>query len=139
VRGLVRGRVVVVGEDVADYDRHETVVGDLPGYILQANYIESLLDDRLIRPVPEVLNVLAGLMFFVAFEYVAWGYHHKRLNALKWIVILVAGTGLIIYLSVTLFGYYLNPATIGLLAVLLRLADMGLVPSREPRAGSIRR
>jgi hypothetical protein len=139
VRGLVRGRVVILGEDFTDVDRHDTVVGDLPGYILQANYIESLLDDRLIRPVPELLNVLAGLMFFGAFEYVAWEYHRRRLNALKWIVILVAGTGLIIYLSVTLFGYYLNPATIGLLAVLLRLADMALVPSREPHTGSIRK
>jgi hypothetical protein len=128
VRSLADGRIIIVGEDVAGIDRHDTVVGEMPGYILQANYIESLLDDRLIRPVPESLNVLAGLVFFAAFEYIAWRHHERRLYALSLIALLVVNSGLVIYLSVTLLGYYLNPATIGLLAVLLRLADTALVP-----------
>jgi hypothetical protein len=128
VRSLADGRIIIVGEDAAGFDRHDTVVGEMPGYILQANYIESLLDDRLMRPVPESLNVLTGLMFFAAFEYIAWRHHERRLYAFTLIGLLVAGTGLVIYLSVTLLGYYLNPATIGLLAVLLRLADTALVP-----------
>lgn len=134
LRSLADARVVIIGEDVTDADRHDTVVGDLPGYMLQANYIESLLDDRLIRPVPEGLNVLAGLLFFGAFEYIAWRYHERRLHAFSWIALLFAGTGLAIYLSVTLLGYYLNPATIGLLAVLLRLADTALLPAEEAPA-----
>jgi hypothetical protein len=128
IRRVVDGRVVVIGEDIADIDRHDTVVGDLPGYILQANYIESLLDDRLMRPVPEGLNVLAGLVFFAAFEYIAWRYHERRLRAFSLVALLFASAGLAIYLSVTLLGYYLNPATIGLLAVALRLADTALLP-----------
>jgi len=129
VRNLADGRVVIIGEDVMGFDTHDTVVGEMPGYFLQANYIESLLDDRLIRPVPEYLNVLAGFMFFAAFEYVAWRHHQRRLYAFGLICLLVAGTGLVVYLSVTLLGYYLNPATIGLLAVLLRLADTALLPA----------
>lgn len=41
----LRWRIVVVGE-INENDVHETVVGRLPGFVLQANYIESLLDDR---------------------------------------------------------------------------------------------
>ena len=58
VLSLVHGRVVVIGEDIPELDHHDTVVGNVPGYMLQANYIESLLDDRLIRPVPDVGNHL---------------------------------------------------------------------------------
>lgn len=133
VRSLADGRVVIIGEVTPD-DSFETVVGAMPGYILQANYIESLLDDRLIRPVPGGLNVLAGLLFFAAFEYIAWRHHERRLYAFILIGLLVAGSGLVIYLSVTLLGYYLNPATIGLLAVLLRLADTALVPAHAAPA-----
>ena len=136
IRSLIQGRVVVIGEDFPEVDRHETVVGNLPGYILQANYIESLLDDRLIRPmpalskVPEILNVdvLVGFLIFFCFEYLAWHYHHHRVKALAWITVLFLGAVLTIYLSVSLLGYYLDPATVCLLAVLLRVADLGLMP-----------
>jgi CHASE2 domain-containing sensor protein len=94
LRSLADGRVVIIGEDVTDADRHDTVVGGLPGYMLQANYIESLLDDRLIRPVPEGLNMMAGLRFFAAFEYIAWRYHERRIYPFSWIAVLIAGTGL---------------------------------------------
>ena len=133
VRSLADGRIIIIGEDRPGYDSFDTVVGKMPGYILQANYIESLLDDRLIRPVPAGLNVVAGLMFFAAFEYLAWRHHGRRLYALSSIALLVVGTALVIYLSVTLLGYYLNPATIGLLAVLLRLAYTALAPAEGAR------
>ena len=45
----LKHKIVVVG--TAENDRHESVLGEVPGYVLQANYIESLLDDRLFRPV----------------------------------------------------------------------------------------
>jgi hypothetical protein len=37
-------KIVVVGEETGDI--HESVLGRVPGAVLQANYIESLLDDR---------------------------------------------------------------------------------------------
>ena len=129
IRAQIQGRVVVVGEDFSDIDRHETVVGDIPGYILQANYVESLLDDRVIRPAPQLLNLLTGLMVFAGFEYLAWRYHHHRVKAFA---ALLVGTALIIYLSVTLLGYYLNPVTISVIAVLLRIGDLAIMPPGTP-------
>jgi CHASE2 domain-containing sensor protein len=46
----VQGRVVVVGEDVSGRDRHMLFGNDVSGVYLQANYIESLLDGRYLRP-----------------------------------------------------------------------------------------
>jgi serine/threonine protein kinase len=47
----IRGRVIVIGEDVAGRDRHTLFGNDVPGVYLQANYIESLLDGRYLRSV----------------------------------------------------------------------------------------
>ena len=116
VRALTRGKVVVIGEDYPGIDRHTTVVGDVAGYVLQANYIESILDDRLIRPVPELLDWAAGLMIFVCFEYLFSRYYGIR--KLTRLALLFAATALAVYLTVTLLGYYLNPTTISILAVL---------------------
>lgn len=45
-------RVVVIGEDDANQDRHLTPYGDVPGFVLQANYIEHLLRGRYFTPSP---------------------------------------------------------------------------------------
>jgi hypothetical protein len=37
-------KIVVVGEQ--NIDIHDSVIGHVPGFVLQANYIESLIDDR---------------------------------------------------------------------------------------------
>ena len=129
VRAKLLASVVLIGEDDSGSDRHDTAVGEIPGYYLQANYIESLLDDRLIRPVPEIINIVAGFSVFVGFEFIAWYYHHHRVKALLRFAVLVLGSGLIVYFSVTLFGYYLNPTAIGVLAILLRVADLALMPA----------
>jgi len=126
VRALTRGKVVVIGEDYPGFDRHSTVVGDVAGYVLQANYIESILDDRLIRPVPELLNWAAGLMIFVCFEYLFSRYYGIR--KLTRLALLFASVALAVYLTVTLLGYYLNPTAISVLAVLnSRLIEFFLV------------
>ena len=64
VRSLVRGKVVIIGEDVPDIDRHKTVVGDVAGFVLQADYVESLLDNRLIHPVSDIFNWTARIGHF---------------------------------------------------------------------------
>jgi CHASE2 domain-containing sensor protein len=110
-------------------DRHDTVVGDMPGYMLQANYLESLLDDRLIRPVPEAVDWISGFVVYAAFEFIIRRYHRRRVPGVLWALVLLSGTALTVYLAVTLFGYYLNPATVSLLAALMGLMDLVLWPS----------
>lgn len=61
----LRGKVVVIGE-ATERDKHASVVGDVPGYLLHANYIESLLDDRYFRPVYPVLEFVLTALGIVA-------------------------------------------------------------------------
>jgi len=136
VRELAHRPVIVIGEDIPELDRHDTVIGDIPGYMLQANYIESLLDDRVIRPVAEGWNLVTGLVVFVGFEYILWRFHRAPLAAVWRLIVLFGGVSLVIYLSVVLLGYYLNPAAVSIIAVLLRVADLalGTLPGSYERA-----
>jgi len=43
----LRGKIVLVGERGSDL--HQSALGEVPGYSLHPNYIESFLDDRLFR------------------------------------------------------------------------------------------
>ncbi len=61
----LRGKVVVIGE-ATEGDKHASVVGDVPGYLLHANYIESLLDDRYFRPVYPFLEFALTALGIVA-------------------------------------------------------------------------
>ena len=67
----IRGRVVVIGEDVPGRDRHTLLGNDVAGVYLQANYIESLLDDRYLRPFGAGWN-LALLALWVVFLYLVF-------------------------------------------------------------------
>jgi CHASE2 domain-containing sensor protein len=127
VQRLIRGKVVVIGDDYPGRDRFETVVGDIPGYVLQANYIESLLDDRIFLPVSEVVNSIAGILIFICVEYMFWRFHGIRA---PWRVGLVfICVALVVYLVVMFGGYYFNPTTLSILAVLnSRIIDLVLKP-----------
>ena len=50
-------RIVVIGDAVGD--KHDTVVGWVPGVVLQANYLESLLDDRYFIGLSTVCGTVA--------------------------------------------------------------------------------
>ncbi len=55
-------RVVLIGEENAS-DMWDSPVGRVPGAVLQANYIEALLDDRYLQPCPWWVQIILG--FFV--------------------------------------------------------------------------
>lgn len=64
----IRGRIIVIGQDVPGNDQHTLFGHDVPGVYLQANYIESLLDGRYLRPFGAGWN-FAILASWVAFLY----------------------------------------------------------------------
>jgi hypothetical protein len=81
---LKAGQIFLIAENT-DEDHHKSVIGELPGYVLQANYLESLLDDRCFRrinPLVEIILTLAGVIVIVilfekitgTFMALAWGY-----------------------------------------------------------------
>jgi CHASE2 domain-containing sensor protein len=57
----IRNHIIVIGNTTDDSDIDASVIGNVPGVVLQANYIESLLDDRFLKPVPGWWNLLINL------------------------------------------------------------------------------
>jgi hypothetical protein len=58
---LKGGQIILIAENSAQ-DIHKSVIGEVPGYVLQANYIEALLDDRCFRPIYPLLEVFFTFM-----------------------------------------------------------------------------
>jgi CHASE2 domain-containing sensor protein len=67
-REQLRGKVALVGWVDDSNDTHETPAGTMPGIFLQANYIESLLDGRLLHAVPLSWQFGLTLVWFVLIE-----------------------------------------------------------------------
>jgi hypothetical protein len=69
-RDELRHRIVMVamGRNSEHADYLPTVIGDIPGHVLQANYIEALLDDRLLWQLSQTLQFVLMLTVFVAVQ-----------------------------------------------------------------------
>jgi hypothetical protein len=109
VDSIRNGQVVVFGEQTQGVDEWPTVVGKQYGFILQANYIESLLDHRLFRKVPDWIDIVAGLVMLLGFEFILKFYEAKRLLALALAGLFIVVVFLIVYLVVNLAGFYPDP------------------------------
>lgn len=114
----LRGRIAILGETGYGVDSHDTsVIGRVPGTVLQANYIEALLDDRYFVPVPDWINYLVGFLFFVALEASLQG--HRSWLSLGRVALIVAGTFGLLSLTARQFGYYVDPAVSVLVLVFM--------------------
>jgi CHASE2 domain-containing sensor protein len=131
VLGNLNHRIVVIGERAEREDIHNSAIGEVPGFYLQANYIEALLDDRLFRPVPPPVNYLFGFLIFAAFEYILIKNLPNPFTAIFWIIFLLFATIVVLYLAVVHSGFYLNPVTVGLLAIFINLGHLAIARSEE--------
>jgi CHASE2 domain-containing sensor protein len=119
----LRGRIVIVGERSRDLDEHRSVVGPVPGYVLQANYVEALLDERYFEPAPW-LDYALGLLIFAALELVLVVFHRSFWRVVAGMVAVVTGTVLLLYLLVVHVGWYVNPVTVSVLALVIHLSHL---------------
>jgi len=69
---MLTGRIVLIAviDPEHNTDIHETLFGKMPGVVLQANYIESLVDGRFLRPVDQRLQIVIALIWFVVIDTV---------------------------------------------------------------------
>jgi CHASE2 domain-containing sensor protein len=68
----IEGRVIVIGEDVSGRDRHALFGNDVSGAYLQANYIESLLDGRYLRPFGAGWDLIVFAAWLVFLYLIFW-------------------------------------------------------------------
>lgn len=113
------GKVILIGEINWAMDAHQTVMGRMPGVYAQANYVEALLDDRYFRPLP-VVDYLFGFVFLVALELILIIYRGHWLTMGLLIAALLIFSVALLYLMIMHLGWYVNPAAVGLIAVVLR-------------------
>jgi CHASE2 domain-containing sensor protein len=131
------GRIVILGETGPSIDRHDsTVDGEVPGSILQANYVESLLDGRYFLPAPAWLNYVVGFLFFVAME--ASLRSRRRLGSLAGVVLLIVVTFGLLSLAVRYLGYFIDPAVSVVVLVLMLTAWVfeAIAKTGEPQHAS---
>ena len=101
-----KDKVVVVGQSGSGEDIHPSAIGAVPGMILQANYVESLLDGRVFEPLPTSVQVIAGLLWLAALFWVS-----SRLASHPVLVAVLSIIGallsyFLIHFTVLHFGYY---------------------------------
>jgi hypothetical protein len=124
----LRGRIVFVGENQPNIDQWTTESGVVPGVVLQANYVESLLDGRYFEPVAWYWNIIAGLIVFFCFhlllilaeEVVAYWKLQRPIHLLlaaTAAVTVVAGSFLVLAACVLIFGLYIDPLNLSLAAM----------------------
>ena len=134
----LKGKIVLITQQNVQSDLWGSVDGEVPGYLLRANYIESLLSDRYTKPVGpawETLSILLGtIVTLIVLEE-----RQKRFIRLAKAVLTLA----IVVFGSSLLLMYLGRFTIialplGIVAFihfsirLLRFVISGLGPSRQP-------
>jgi hypothetical protein len=109
----IRHRVIIIGNKKANQDYHPSVIGDVPGVVLQANYIESLMDDRYLKPVSPWWNIGINLLavFVIGCLFLLPVFRkHMGLSSTKAAIIslsIVSVLWVLSYLIVVTLGYYM--------------------------------
>ncbi|HMI64492.1 MAG TPA: hypothetical protein VK517_00540 [Cyclobacteriaceae bacterium] len=72
------GQVVLIGQD-STTDQHLLFGQQLPGFYLQANYIESLLDGRYLKPIGGRWNLIIFILWLGGLYLLFWIQPEKAL------------------------------------------------------------
>lgn len=120
----LRGKIVIIGESGNEDDRHDGVFGkQIPGFILQANYIEAMLDQRYYKSIAW-LDYAVGFLVFVVVCFSGLNIcslckWRENLKLLGNLICVLGVIFLLLHLSVVWFGIYINPITISVLAIVI--------------------
>jgi hypothetical protein len=99
-------KIVLVGLTGVSDDVHQSLVGNVPGVILQANYIESLLQNRIYKPLPKKWQIVTGIGWLAVVFWVSWRFARHPLLALFFSLIAVIIPAYLIRLFILHFHYY---------------------------------
>jgi len=105
----LRGRIVVVGFNDRSDDQWITSAGRMPGFVLQANYIESLLDARAFRPLSFGVTCLLSMLWLLLVEMPYWLFELPIWRRVS----ISVGVSLIVvflarYVALVNFGLFVN-------------------------------
>jgi CHASE2 domain-containing sensor protein len=118
---ILRSKIVIIGE-VSDEDVHQTVRGSTPGFLLQANFIEALLDDRYYAPVCWADYIL-GFILFVFIELILES-EQPLWRAILEIGVLIFAAVACLFALVLAFQVYVNPFPVSAVAIVVKLGGL---------------
>jgi hypothetical protein len=130
------GKVVVVGVEDEDTDTHHSAVGTIPGFVLQANYVEALLDRRYFVPARWWVEYAVGFLVFLLLQVAVTSQHESIRRATGWrlgvafakalglMALVVLATLLGIYLAAEWFRVLVNPLALGAMAIMFKVSEL---------------
>jgi CHASE2 domain-containing sensor protein len=125
-----RHRVAIIGwndPEMVPSEYFESVNGDTAGVFLQANYIESLVDHRILTPVRLRVSILLTLLWFLVIEVIFRRWSARPEIALLYSLGSTLALAAIVYDWVVIqLGYYLVVWFPGILAILGRYSVLRL-------------
>jgi hypothetical protein len=130
-------KVIVIGEHDERSDQHESVVGSIQGYYLQANYIEALLDSQFLRPGGPMADYGLGFLFLLALELILIVLHERVGEAILWIGILVVTSYVFLVLIVLVAKVYVDPVPVSAAACAIKI--LHLIHNKIGKMGQVRR
>ncbi len=102
----IKGHIALVGE-ISDSDMHASVIGEsVPGLVLQANYIESLLDGRVFVAVRDWISIVCYLVWFEITYLLFWKLSSPE-RALLLSALLLLAIVCCSYLLIWKYAYFL--------------------------------
>jgi CHASE2 domain-containing sensor protein len=100
-------KIVVIGmTGLFAEDLHDSSIGKIPGVILQANYIESILDSRTFRPLPAWFQALIGIVWFMLIAWPSWRWTSHPWLALLYSTLFAFVPALLFELVILLWRWY---------------------------------
>jgi CHASE2 domain-containing sensor protein len=137
-RSLVAHRIALIGSLArvdgvgrgSFIDNFDTPVGEAPGVVVHANYVEAFLDRRVLRVLPEWLtSILEGLIsFLVSVLFVLQMATRKKM---LWFTLLASSTVLASWFCLQNLGVFFDPFFPSLLVIGHAVTERGFDRVRE--------
>jgi CHASE2 domain-containing sensor protein len=105
LKAVITGKVVLLGLAGFGSDVHKSVIGNVPGVVLHANYVESLLQGRVYLPVPIFFQALIWLVWLGILFAIPW-FTSRPHWIVCWLLIAIAVPAYLIHLFISWFKYY---------------------------------
>jgi len=103
----LKDKIVIIGI-VGLGDLHPTVLGRVPNVILQANYIQSLLNSRVYKPLSIGADLIVEAILLVVVFTIAWRFRRNTFLALAVSILATIVGAFVILKFLTWAGYYTN-------------------------------
>jgi hypothetical protein len=126
-RKKLHGRILMIGFEDDPRDLWPTAIGQLPGYALQANYLEALLDARVFQPLALRYQFALSFVWLTLVELPFWLHDFRTGKALFYsFLISCLVVFLLYYIALVNFNWYISVGPPSALAILARVLYQNL-------------